>query len=157
MAYSMTIWQFDYPTQSFWDWWLMKKHFHGNVRYLKNRSYLYRPFAIIRDNMEIWVDMWDFGWTTLIFVWGTLRFHKSVFRCLLWRQLLQYIGEGKMLLTSNETRLARWSILPFVLLAQNTMSVAWSRNSSAVSLIAMAVVAEDLARASAADRQWTIL
>ena len=33
--------------------------------------YLYRPFAIMRDNMEIWVDMWDFGCTTLIFVCGT--------------------------------------------------------------------------------------
>ena len=31
--------------------------------------------------MEFWVDMWDFGCTTLIFVWGTLRFHKSAFRC----------------------------------------------------------------------------
>ena len=81
MAYSVTMLQFDYPTHYFWDWWLMKKHFHGNVWYLNNRSYLYRSFAIIRDNMEFWVDMWDFGCTTLIFVWGTLRFYKSVFRC----------------------------------------------------------------------------
>ena len=75
MAYSMTMWQFDYPTHYFWDWWLMRKHFHGNLRYLNYRSCLYRSFsiihrsfAIIRDNMEFWVNMWDFGCTTLIFV-----------------------------------------------------------------------------------------
>ena len=61
----------------------MKKQIHGNVWYLNNRSYLYRSFAIIRDNMEFWVDMWDFGCTTLIFVLGTLSFHKSAFRCTL--------------------------------------------------------------------------
>ena len=44
------------------------------------------------------------------------------------KAVVQCVGEGKMLLTSNETRLARWSILPFVLLAQNTKSVAVSRN-----------------------------
>ena len=63
---------------------LMRKHFHGNLRYLNYRSYLYRSFAVIRDHMEFWVGMWDFGCTTLIFVWGTLRFHKSAFRCTSW-------------------------------------------------------------------------
>ena len=54
--------------------------------------YLYISFAIIRDNMEFWVDMWDFGCTTLIFVWGTLRFHKSAFRCILKNVLKSYEG-----------------------------------------------------------------
>ena len=59
MDYSMTMWQFDYPTHYFWDWWLMRKHFHRNLQYLNYRSYLYR-------SLLLYVITWKFGWTCAI-------------------------------------------------------------------------------------------